>query len=201
MRGTQDGPREAEFTVRREPDRLEISMPVDGQPLNAAARVMLFIVFGSLELAGLSALWQRHTGQLVTEFPIEPALLVCTVFGVMVLNYTTAIAQGRERLILRRDVLIIKRGTDSIGSTDEYELARIKNLRYQPRQPNFLDGKGGPGPWAGPVAFDYGSRIIRFAKGVSEGAARQIIEELKTRHASLADRGQELDGFDDAVGS
>ena len=194
---------QAEFTVRREPGRLEISMPVEGQAFNAFARVMLFIVWGSVALAGLSALWQRAHEQApeMDNFPIVPALLGWTVFGSFVLNYATMVAHGREVLVLRRDVLIIKRGTDSIGSTDEYELARVKNLRYQPRERQFLDPKQGPGPWAGPVAFDYGSRIIRFAKGVSEGAARQIIEELKSQHGSLADRGQELDRFDDAIGS
>ena len=174
----QDKPREAEFSIRRGPDGLEISMPVKGPVSGKGALVLWLMFWGCLEVAGLFAVWQQLTGRAegVGDFPVGLVVLGWTVFGVFVLNTLNMQTRGREVLILRADVLIIKRGVENIGSTDEYELSRVKNLRYQLRQPNFLDGKGGPGPWAGPVAFDYGSRIVRCGKGVSERAAREIIE-------------------------
>lgn len=77
-------------------------------------------------------------------------------------------------------MLIIKRGVGNIGSTEEFERSRVKHLRYAPKIPHTLDGRG-PRLWAGPVAFDYGSSIVRFAKGLSQGAAREIIQELDGR--------------------
>jgi hypothetical protein len=66
---------------------------------------------------------------------------------------------------------------------NEYDLQKVSNLRvtaswsrpeWSPMQPR--------GNVAGPIAFDYGSKTVRFAASVDEAEAREIVGELKSQH-------------------
>jgi hypothetical protein len=35
----------------------------------------------------------------------------------------------------------------------------------------------------GPIAFDYGSQTVRIGSGLDEAEAREIVKELRSRHA------------------
>jgi hypothetical protein len=93
---------------------------------------------------------------------------------------------GREVLVLRPDSLVMKRDLRGLGRLKEYDLLHVKNLRVSPVPWNLYSWSGGMQFWGvggGPVAFDYGSRTIRFGSGLDEAEARGIVKELRARHA------------------
>jgi hypothetical protein len=83
---------------------------------------------------------------------------------------------GREIIEVSQQSIVIKRkiiiGNTALPTTPskEYLMKHIKNLRTWPA----LRWSGG-----GALAFDYGAKTVRFAAGIDDAEARQILERLK----------------------
>jgi len=95
---------------------------------------------------------------------------------------------GKELIALREDTLAIKSDVLSFGRVREFDLAEVHDLRID--RPSGLsmfsgDRRGGlPGqPFGnGTIAFDYGAKTFRFALGLDESEARQLVARLNSRH-------------------
>ena len=94
--------------------------------------------------------------------------------------------RGREVVVLRPHSLTTKRDVWGLGRPKEYDLLHVKNLRVAPISWNPYDWGGATQFWGvggGPIAFDYGSRTVRFGSGVDEAEAREIVNELRSHYA------------------
>jgi hypothetical protein len=94
--------------------------------------------------------------------------------------------RGREVVVLRLDTLLTKRDLWGVGRSKEYDLGHIKSVRVAPLSWNPYDWSGAMQFWGiggGPIAFDYGSQTVRLGSGVDEAEAREIVKELRSRHA------------------
>ena len=114
-------------------------------------------------------------------------LLFWTVGGVFAAASWLWTAVGREVVGIHGGVLWIRLEMGGLGHTREYDLTQVHNLRATARPPwPFGEGGGLPlGPWrAGGLAFDYGSKTIRFGGGIEEAEAAMVVEDL-TKGGSL----------------
>lgn len=87
---------------------------------------------------------------------------------------------GREIISLRPGVLAIRRSLLGYVRVREYDLRHVSNLRVDP-EPYDAEYPGGALLYwfgAGPIAFDYAGRTIRFAGGVNEPEAHEIVALL-----------------------
>jgi hypothetical protein len=94
--------------------------------------------------------------------------------------------RGREVLVLSPHTLTTRREVFGLGRSKEYDLHHIRNLRVAPVSWNPYDWTGGMSFWGvggGPIAFDYGSSTVRLAGNLEEAEAREIVNELRARHA------------------
>lgn len=108
-----------------------------------------------------------------------------TFGGLWAAYFILWLSAGSEIVTLRAGTLTLKRDILGLGRLQEYDVARIHNLRVSPQTTDPSERRSGYGPWgtvAGTVAFDYGSSTIRFG-AVEEAEAQQIIADLKMRHS------------------
>ena len=90
---------------------------------------------------------------------------------------------GREHIVLRGDVLVVRHELLGFARVREYALADVRTLRVAPPSLEELRRFGAfTGIGTGMIAFDYGASTIRFASSVDEPEAARIVDRLKTRH-------------------
>lgn len=92
---------------------------------------------------------------------------------------------GREVVTAKPDGLFLRREVFGLGRTRGYVAAQVRNLRLAPR-PAWWEGfvARSADPFAqwlgeGAIAFDYGSRTVRFGAGVDEAEAADITATLQ----------------------
>ena len=109
-----------------------------------------------------------------------PSLIAWTCLCVFLLYVQLWMIIGVEYVVLREETLLIRREFGGFDRSKEYDLSRIVNLRVESgdrrRALHFL------GVGSGPIAFDYGSKTVRFGTGVHEIEAREIVEKLRSRY-------------------
>lgn len=93
---------------------------------------------------------------------------------------------GKEVVTLDSQALTHRRQVGRFGLTRRYDVTQVKDLRLAPPQRSRRGAHGTP--FGGIIAFDYGSRTVRFAQGIDEAEAKDLIELLQ-RHLprSLSD--------------
>ena len=96
---------------------------------------------------------------------------------------------GKEIVTLDSQALTHRRQIARLGLTRRYDVTHIKDLRVAPPQRSRRGAHGTP--FGGTIAFDYGSRTVRFGQGIDEPEAKDLVELLK-RHLphSLSDSFQ-----------
>jgi hypothetical protein len=91
---------------------------------------------------------------------------------------------GVERARFRSDAVLVRREILGIGFTREYDTGHIRNLRVA-SQPESITGwnarLGATGFGGGKIAFDYGSSTVRFAAGLEEAEASQLVSQIRSR--------------------
>ena len=169
---------------RQTAEGLEISIP--------AKRNIFLMLFLAAWLVGWCFGEVSATRELLAGRGNAPDLFLCvwlvgwTIGGAFCLYALLWTLRGREVIVLRPDSLVTKRDLWGIGRPREYDILHVSDLRVAPMTWNphywsgalYLWGVGG-----GPIAFDYGSRTVRFGSGVDEAEAADIVRELRTRHA------------------
>ena len=115
-------------------------------------------------------------------------LLGWTIAGTyMLLGVLWQIA-GQEIIQIVDGSFEIRYAIGDLGTAKRYALTDIKSLRVSPAAPLSIWNSrrnqslfGEPGT----LAFDYGSRTIRFGRSVDEAEAKQIVASLQTRYAKF----------------
>lgn len=137
---------------------------------------LLALVFGFIGIVYLTYLLSAPS------FLLEDSVLMAFSIFVLVWIFLWALCMlllataGREIIkVSQRSIVIEKRiiiGNMVLPTapSNEYLMEHIKNLRTWPA----LHWSGG-----GALAFDYGGKTIRFAAGIDDAEARQILEKLK----------------------
>jgi hypothetical protein len=107
-------------------------------------------------------------------------------FALLVFCWSLA---GKERIVLSSDRIALKHEIFGWGRTREYELVHVRSLRAAQSPYNPADLRSGfrlLGIGGGSIAFDHGSKTIRFAAGLDEAEAQSLV-------ARLVDRGNIAD--------
>jgi hypothetical protein len=171
-------------TVRQTNEGLEIVIP--------AKRNAFLILFLTAWLVGwcfgeVFAIRELALGQSdAPKLFVGAWLLMWTVAGGAAIYTWLWMARGIEVVLLRGDVLALRRDVFGFGRTREYDLSHVSNLRVASSAWNSYDWTGAMQFWGiggGPVAFDYGARTFRFAASVDEAEARDIVKQLKAQHS------------------
>lgn len=161
-------------TTRLSPTGLEISIP---------AKLHVFVmVFLSvwLTIGGAVELFMLRT--LLTE--PEASLVVWVIFwtlaGGAALYIWLWMIAGKEIIALQSGVLAVKHSLFGWVRVREYDLRHVSNLRVDP-EPYDSEGPRLSAVYpfrTGPIAFDYQGQTIRFADGVREDEAHEIVALL-----------------------
>jgi hypothetical protein len=92
---------------------------------------------------------------------------------------------GQEHVLLNPASLIIKRTLLGFAINKEYDINNVKNMRVSPQPFNAFDFSAGLRFWGiggGLIAFDYGSKTIRFGPSIEEAEAYTIVKEFSSKH-------------------
>jgi hypothetical protein len=175
--------------------RSKVVETVHGLSITVPARRQVFVVgFLSLWLIGWAMGEKYAVGQLfdalrgyATDEPLGFLLLwlaIWTFGGAFALLVVLWSIFGRERLVLTRGRLLLRRELLGLCRMRAYDLSQVRNIRVSPvhqgpfgwRSSGQSFGLGG-----GLVAFDYGSSTVRFADSIDEGEAEQLVSAI-TEH-------------------
>ncbi|MCG6964156.1 MAG: hypothetical protein LJE95_12905 [Acidobacteria bacterium] len=164
--------------IRDDPDGLLLVIPAR---IEWFAAVLLVVWLGGWAVGEVSVLRQvlhRSPDHPVSAF-LTLWLIGWTVGGLAAGAALLWMLVGEERVLLRPDSLVIHKNILGIGRRRKYDLASIRRLRVTgPDSSRSSSGAGGSG-W---IAFDHGSRTIRFGQSVDAAEAFMLLEALKQRY-------------------
>ena len=102
------------------------------------------------------------------------------LFGIWVLAALVWLVAGRERVSVEQGTLTLEQVVGSVGRRRRYDLQQVTGLRTLSLAPRArTEGVVMPFGFAsGSLAFDYGSRMVRWGGGLSEDDERTVIEWL-----------------------
>jgi hypothetical protein len=89
---------------------------------------------------------------------------------------------GKEIVTLDDEALAIRYAIGPAGWTRRFDRAEVRDLRVS--QSASMDFRSAFGWWlggSGTIAFDYGARTYRFARGIDEAEAKQVVAEFWRR--------------------
>lgn len=161
-------------TTRRTTAGLEISIP---------AKLHLFVlVFLSVWLAIGGAVEFFVLRTLLTEPDVSLGFwfIFWTLAGGAALYICLWMIAGKEIITLQSGVLTITHMLFGWIRAREYDLQHISNLRVDP-EPYDSEGPRLSAVYpfrTGPIAFEYRGKTLRFADGVSEAEAQEIVAAL-----------------------
>ncbi|MDJ0363947.1 hypothetical protein QMK33_02195 [Hymenobacter sp. H14-R3] len=93
---------------------------------------------------------------------------------------------GQEVVTLAGGVLRIRQKVGPLGTTQNYDVHKIRYLRTQPDEWPTSLAKNQRSEWgSGSVLFDYGAETIRFGKMLREAEAARIVGFLQQHHVSV----------------
>ncbi len=104
---------------------------------------------------------------------------------------------GKENIEVSFDLIKIQRAIFGFGRTKEYAATHIKDLRVTPwaADHNIFGWSRASSVWGtsgGLLAFDYGAKTFRFAAGIDEAEAKQILEKVVARFPQYRVRNNEM---------
>ena len=162
--------------MRRTTTGLEISIP---------AKLHLFVLlFLSVWLAIGGAVGYFVFRTLLTEPEVSVFfwLIFWTLPGGAALYICLWMIAGKEIITLQSGVLTIKHSLFGWVRVRAYDVRHVSHLRVDP-EPYDSEGPRLAAVYpfrTGPIAFEYGAKTIRFADGVSEAEAHEIVGELES---------------------
>jgi hypothetical protein len=123
---------------------------------------------------------------LYTVLVLLPAHPTSFDYGLLVVSGVGGVAAGvllllrllvRERVTLEASQFSIRREFRSIGRTRSFDAAQVRNLRCSPRHVAITS--------SGVIAFDYGAKTYRFALGIDETQAHDLIQRIEERRSGV----------------
>jgi hypothetical protein len=136
-------------------------------------------------LVGWFVVWLAAASELFADrTPVGFLLIwlsIWTAGGAFALFAVIWALVGREVVTAAPGSLVLERRIGSLARTRRYETSRIRDLRVsaQPYRP--FDRRSGLWFWGisgGWIAFDLGASTIRFAAGLEEAEAKQVVARL-----------------------
>jgi hypothetical protein len=108
-------------------------------------------------------------------------LMAWTVVGFMVLLMIIWILAGNEVITLSTLTLKIERKAYGIGLSKEYFLSEVRNLRIQMGDESMNSEMEAWGFVGGRLAFDYELETVKFASGINEEEAVDLLKLLNKK--------------------
>jgi hypothetical protein len=170
------GPARRRSTAQKTSFGLQISIP---------AKLHLFVfVFLCIWLAlwVVTELFGIRTVLRDLELSLVLFFAVWTLSGGLILYIQLWMIAGKEIVSLQSGMLTIKHSLLGWVRVREYDLKRISDLRVDP-EPYDSEAPRLAAVYpfrTGPIAFEYAGKTVRFADGVSETEARDILAELES---------------------
>ena len=173
-------------------EQLVIKIPSPKQWFSVIHRLFAFLVQVGLVILLLFVLLGLPTGNdplIRLSFILILISVVLTTIWLLFAFYSFLwTAAGVEMIQVTSDSIMINRVILGQGSPKEYLANSIKDLRLVPSVIRF--DRGSPAwmyslmfltisGWIGLLAFDYGSKTCRFAAGIDEAEAKQILAEIQ----------------------
>ena len=188
--------------VRVEPvaARFEAERTAEGVRIRLLRRWGLYrafvVVFTTVWLGGWAAGEVAAIGTLLGEDWLESGdgsgdrafivvwLVFWTLGGALVWYAWLWNVAGQEWVEARGDALSLRRRVGPFTREREYDARHVQDLRAsQPGGWAQYTGLAMLGVGAGTLAFDYGSRTVRFADGIEEAEAKQVAAVLDQHRA------------------
>ena len=170
--------------VSQTPTGLEITVPA-----KRSVFIILFLAFWLVMwvVGEVSAFKQVATsGKALSENLFMVAWIggwtVGGAFAIYTWLWTIA---GKEKLRLAPPNLVLRREVFGLGRSREFDLAHVSNLRVSTSNLSFMDPGSALQFWGltgGPIAFDYGSKTIRFGASLEESEARRLVDQVQKQH-------------------
>ena len=166
--------------IERLADGIEVSIPPRRNYLIVAVLVMAILI-------NIWTIYRIETGQDRFDWPVVVGVLFC--FGVLALLIRNF--YGRETIVLTNDVLALRRAVLGFESEHRYALRMVKGLCVDEDRRHEIAGMKSnvrplPGLGAGPFAFEYGARRIRFGNDMALDEAHYILQQLIAANPALA---------------
>jgi hypothetical protein len=166
--------------IRTIPDGIEVSIP-------PRRNYLIVAVLGMAILITLWTLYRIETGQDRFDWPVLVGFVFC--FGALALlvrNFT-----GLETIVLAHDALTIRRAGLGYASEHRYAVHMIRALRVDEDRRHEVMGfkTNAPPPTglgAGPFAFEYGARRIRFGNDMTLDEAQYVLQQMSAANPALA---------------
>lgn len=124
------------------------------------------------------------------DSPPEGELFMLAWFGVWTVGGVVAIYAwlwqliGKEIVTVHGQTFTTRRDIGGLGFDKEYSLVQMRDLRMRFVAASPLEISSSFQLWGiggGVIAFDYGTRTIRFGAGLDEAETKQILMELNKR--------------------
>jgi hypothetical protein len=174
-------PAKPRATIVDEVSELRVTIP--------APRNWFLVVFLPLWLIGWVVGEVAVAGSLLTDPPSGGELLFLVVWligwslgGALFAFFWLWNLMGKEIVTLDDEALTLRYALGSVGWTRRFDRGEVRDLRLSQSTP--MDFRSTFGWWlggSGTIAFDYGARTYRFARGIDEAEAKQVVAEFWRR--------------------
>jgi len=152
----------------------EISIPAKLHLFMFLFLSVWLVLWGLTEFLGVRTLLTDPKGFLIVWS------IVWTMGGALALYICAWMIAGREIVSLQSGILMIKRTLFGHVRVRQFDLLHVSNLRVDP-EPYDPEGPRAAALYGfriGPIAFEYRGKTIRFADGVTEDEAHEIVALL-----------------------
>jgi hypothetical protein len=146
--------------VEESPTQLRATIPAARSAFNLFFSVMILTMGLGLASTGWSLFTFAVRRSRWDDLPFVLLGLLIPALGLLLLLWTLF---GRETITLKRGWLVVRFEIFGLGRSREYDGGHVKDLRLA-LAPEAQGGPVGfmPGFGMGAIAFDYGSRVVRF---------------------------------------
>jgi hypothetical protein len=173
------------YTVERTPRGVRVVIPAQRDWLAIAWIAACAVVWGVVEiLAARQLLHGRDPEEGATAFLVL-WLALWSAGGIVLFCTLAWHLVGREVITITDTSWTYRAEAFGLGRTSVYHAIAVRNLRAVPYDPPPLfTQRSWPlppvlGGGEGPLAFDYGSRIVRFGPSLDEVEAQRLVRALQ----------------------
>lgn len=146
--------------VEEAPGQLRATIPAARSAFNLFFSVMVLTMSFGIASTGWDLITYAMRHSRWDDLPFALVGLLIPVFGLLLLLWTLF---GCETITLKPGWLVVRFEVFGLGRSREYDGGHVKDLRVG-LAPEAQGGAVGflPGLGMGAIAFDYGSRVVRF---------------------------------------
>lgn len=170
-----------------DPDGLLVVIPARPRWFAVVFLCVWLLGWAMGELAAVRALFFGGEASGGSTLFLGCWLIGWTVGGALALYSLLWLLVGQERITLAHDALVVRKVVFGLGPAKRFDLMQVANLRVAAGESAGANRTGGlqlPTVGGnGAIAFDDGSRTVRFGLDLDEAEAAWIVAQLSARHA------------------